>query len=250
METMTLKAVATVTDAGTFTAVISTEDHDREGDVVSADALVIALKAWNRPIPLTWHHSTKAEDVFGAIDPESARAENAEVVVDGTVDLESERGKQAWPLMKAGVIGFSYGYLVPDGGAVPNTKGGRDISALDVFEVTGTITPMNNGTRVVSTKAWDELQALQERLTELEATVQSLKAEPPETLEPKSARSDRELRERSRQAVLEIQSDGASLRKPPEVKAEEPPPDPGTHLDLKRASRRVMLELLTGGDVA
>lgn len=176
MKHMTLKAVATTRDLGEFSAVISTEQPDREGDVVSADALVSALKSWNRPIPLTWHHGVDAVDVFGAIDPASARAKDAEVIVEGTVDLESERGREAWPLMKAGVLGFSYGYLVPDGGAAPNTKGGSDITMIDVFEVTATITPMNNGTRVLDTKALDD--ALVARVTALEASVKALQDAP------------------------------------------------------------------------
>lgn len=183
MQHMTLKAVATATDQGTFTAIISTENHDREGDVVSAPALVKALKAWSRPIPLTWNHSTDPGDVFGAIDPQSARVDGNAVVVDGSVDLDSPRGKAAWPLMKAGVLGFSYGYMVPEGGAVENARGGKDITAIDVFEITGTLTPMNNDTRVIDTKALDALRALEARVNQLEASVKALQEPAPSETE-------------------------------------------------------------------
>ena len=81
MQRMMLKAaVDTVTDQGLFSAVISTETIDREKDIVSADAMVSALGAWPRPIPLAWEHSTKAEDIFGHIEPMTVRNVDGEVV--------------------------------------------------------------------------------------------------------------------------------------------------------------------------
>ena len=56
MQRMMLKAaVDVITDQGLFTAVISTKTIDREKDIVSADAMVSALGAWPRPIPLAWN---------------------------------------------------------------------------------------------------------------------------------------------------------------------------------------------------
>jgi HK97 family phage prohead protease len=151
MEHLLLKAATTATtDQGTFTAVISTESVDRELDVVSADAMVTALHKWNRPVPLAWNHSTKAEDIFGSIDPQSAKNINGEVVVDGKVDLESRVGAEAWRSVKSGTLGFSFGYIVLQSTA--RKGGGRHITGVDVFEVTGTPTPMNNDTRVLSFK--------------------------------------------------------------------------------------------------
>ena len=53
-------------------------------------------------------------------------------------------------------LGFSFGYLIPDGGSVKRADGVREIHRLDVFEVSAAPAPMNNGTRVLSTKALDE----------------------------------------------------------------------------------------------
>jgi hypothetical protein len=77
MEHVLLKATATATEAGVFSAVVSAASVDREGDIVRPEAMVTALKAWERTgklIPLAWNHSTAAEDIIGHIDPASAKA--------------------------------------------------------------------------------------------------------------------------------------------------------------------------------
>ena len=157
MEHITLKTViAQTTDQGLFEAVISTASADRENDTVEPKALVNALAKWPRPIPLAWAHKTgESRDIFGSIDPASVRAVDGEVIVRGQVDFDSERGRDAWRLFKSRVIGFSYGYLqlAPS----PRTSGGNHITALDVFEITATPTPMNNDTRVLDTKEIDAI---------------------------------------------------------------------------------------------
>ena len=173
MERLFLKAMTTTTELGVFSAVISAVSVDREGDRVDPEAMVKALRAWiptGKQLPLHWNHSGAAEDIFGTIDPESAKAVDGEVHVDGKVDMESPRGKDAWRLIKSGAMGFSFGYLVPEGGAKTNEFGGKDIFALDVFEVTGTTTPMNNDTRVTAWKAIAaDLKVMNERAAALSA---------------------------------------------------------------------------------
>jgi hypothetical protein len=113
----------TATDRGDFVAVVSSEAVDREKDVVSADAMVKALKAWievDKLIPLLWSHSPAAEDVVGHIDPKSARAVNGEVVIEGWIDQSTSRGKEAWRLVKSNVLGFSFGYLVNKASKMPD----------------------------------------------------------------------------------------------------------------------------------
>jgi HK97 family phage prohead protease len=160
MEHMTVKAATAVsTEQGQFEAVISTASVDREGDVVAPAAMVSALRAWAampKLIPLSYNHSTDAEDIVGHVDPASVVQSGDEVIASGWVDRDTERGREVWRLMKSGTLGFSFGYLIPDGGSNDRKGGGRHITQLDVFEVTATPTPMNNDTRVVSTKAIDE----------------------------------------------------------------------------------------------
>ena len=154
MEHLLLKVAATAaTDQGEFEAVISTAGVDREKDVVSPHGMARALQKWTttgKKIPLAWNHSTKAEDQIGHINPASARVVGGEVVASGWIDQSTGVGADAWRLVKSGTLGFSFGYLVLDGG--PRKGGGREIRELDVFEVTATPTPMNNDTRVLSFK--------------------------------------------------------------------------------------------------
>lgn len=245
MEHLTLKAVTTATDQGTFEAVISAESVDREKDIVDAPAMVEALRKWNRPIPLSWDHSTDAKDIFGSIDPESVREVDGEVVVTGQVDLESEVGKEAWRSFKSRTIGFSFGYLIPEGGA--SIKGDtRHITAIDVFEVTATPTPMNNDTRVLSTKAMEEAAEQTETSGEEPADEKSVAIEDAADEEPKPAKSHAQdpLRRRSLGYSLDVLSDGLSKRTPPQPKEEpEPVPVPDRN-EVKRLSREAMLDVL------
>lgn len=160
MQHMTLKAVATTTtDQGVFEAVISTESIDRENDIVIPEAMVAALKAWSatgKKIPLHWNHSSDPEDIVGHVDPETVKAVAGEVVASGWVDQDTDRGRHVWRLAKSGTLGFSFGYLIPDGGAVKRADGVREIHKLDVFEITATAAPMNPDTRVLATKALEQ----------------------------------------------------------------------------------------------
>jgi hypothetical protein len=153
MDHLLLKATTTATDQGLFEAVISTSGVDRERDVVDPEGMVRALRKWvpgGKKLPLAWNHSAKAEDQIGWIDPSSARAAGGEVLASGWIDQSTEVGAHAWRLVKAGTLGFSFGYLALKG--EPRKGGGKHITELDVFEITATPTPMNNETRVVSFK--------------------------------------------------------------------------------------------------
>jgi HK97 family phage prohead protease len=215
MQHLTLKAVITpTTDQGTFTAVISSEAVDRERDVVLASAMVDALSTWSRPIPLAWEHSTKPDDIIGTVDPASVHEVDGEVVASAQVDLDTERGAQAWRLMKSRALGFSFGYMVIN--AVKRADGVREISKLDVFEISGVVAPMNNGTLLLATKAADgddppmSHTEIERRLAEagiISRTVAS--ADQPEA-------ADDDVREGARQAmayVLGVRRNGDEERK-------------------------------------
>jgi HK97 family phage prohead protease len=157
MEHLLLKAATTAaTDKGEFTAVISTATIDREKDIVDPAGFVRALHKWvplGKNVPLAWNHSGRPEDQIGYIDPATVRVQGNEVVASGKFDLDTSNGAHAWRCVKAGTIGFSFGYLVPSGGSTKRAGGGRHIKELDVFEVTATPTPMNGDTRVLAFKA-------------------------------------------------------------------------------------------------
>lgn len=164
-----IKATATATEQGVFTAVISSSSVDLEGDVVNPQAMVAAFEKWasvDRKIPLTWNHSGAPEDIIGNVDPSTARVVGNEVHIDGWIDQGIERGAEAWRLAKSGTLGFSYGAMVPNDSFTKNEHGGMNIDGLDIFEATATPTPMNKQTRVVSWKGIPRKKALQSAIEE------------------------------------------------------------------------------------
>jgi HK97 family phage prohead protease len=180
MEQLLLKAVATATtDQGIFEAVISTSAIDREKDIVEPNAMVSALRAWTvtgKVVPLHWNHSSDPENIVGHVDPESVKAVADEVVASGQVDLDTDRGRQVWRLMKSNTIGFSFGYITT--GSTKRADGGRTITSLDVFEISATPAPMNAETRVLATKAVDEHDAIREQARDEMARILTATPEP------------------------------------------------------------------------
>lgn len=254
MEHVLLKATTVAADLGEFEAVISTEAVDREKDIVSADAMVTALHKWNRPIPLSWNHGLKAEDIFGHVDPQSARNAAGEVVIQGKVDTESKMGGEAWRSFKNRTVGFSFGYLIPDGGSTKRKGGGRQITALDIFEVTATPAPMNNETRVLATKAvvQDLEQQLHETrtlLAEIREQLENMQQKTADVTdkEPEEVRSVDPLRSKADATTLDVLSGGESLRKPPRHKPKQPATPRLSVAELRAQTHQVTLDVLTGG---
>lgn len=247
MEHLLLKAATTATDEGVFAAVISTATIDRELDIVEPQAMVDALQKWvplSKKVPLRWNHGTEPEHIIGHIDPATAQVVGGEVAVEGWVDQTVKLGGDAWRLVKSGVLGFSFGYLITAG--EQRKGGGRHITGMDVFEVTATHAPMNGDTRVLGWKsaaedAVRELQEVKARLEKLEsALVSQEKAD--ETGKEPQARSVDPLRKQAESVALEFASDGLSLRKPPRT-VEQPKPEP--ELGLQELKQRMRDELLT-----
>ena len=277
MEHLLLKAaVAAATDQGTFEAVISTATPDRDGDIVAPSAMVAALEKWaavDKLVPLAWAHT---DMVVGHIDPATVRVDGDEVIAKGFIDQSTDRGAEAWRLVKSGTLSFSFGYLIPKGGATKRPGGRFHITTLDVFEISVVpVGPANNDTRVLNWKAAAEhlgeaelvdaaeglLRTALERLattdlpqdTKDTLTVKAQRmlgvqpAEPADK-EPPAARSVDPLKEAAMKSALEVLTGGA---KPPQVVAKEKPkqvPDTDPE-DLRRRSRDLMLTVLTGIEV-
>ena len=156
MEHLTLKAVTTAQDQdqGVFTAVISTSSIDREKDVVDPAGMVTALQKWvstGKQIPLAWNHSTALTRSSARSTPPPRRTSTGRSSSTAASTRAPTPARTPGGSVKAGVVGFSFGYLILKGS--PRKGGGRSISELDVFEITATPTPMNNDTRVLDYKA-------------------------------------------------------------------------------------------------
>jgi len=275
MEHLLLKAATTAaTDQGIFEAVISTASVDRDGDIIEPAAIVKALTKWaelGKKMPLAYSHRDPATGqavVVGHIDPASARIEGQEVITKGWVDQSTDRGAETWRLVKSGSLSFSYGYLVPDGGATKRAgkRTGYHVTEIDLYEVSVVpVGPANNDTRVLSFKATEtaapaapapettaeedtELQEVKARLEKIETTLQTLtKAADTTDQEPSEQvhRAD-PLRRQADDIELKFASNGMSLEKPPAQVAPPPRADLVDLAELKQRMRDDMLIHLNG----
>lgn len=152
MQHMTIKATTTPTDLeqGTFTALVSAWEADREGDTIAPTAFDKTIEAWMRSgkaLPLLFEHSTT---VVGAIDPHSMYADEKGLVVAGEVDRSTEKGQEVWGAIKLGVAGFSIGYL---GEGRARKGGGRELTEIDLLEISWTSKPVHPATRALGWKS-------------------------------------------------------------------------------------------------
>jgi HK97 family phage prohead protease len=158
MEHMTVKAVATATELGWFTAIAAVFGNiDRDGDRIVKGAFAQSIEAWQgtgRTVPLHWNHSADPDDIVGHIDPRSMVETDRGLVVEGQLDLEgSERARKAWRAMKTGSIGLSFGYLTQKQRKAAD--GANELLAIDLFELSLTPAPANADTRVLGMKSGD-----------------------------------------------------------------------------------------------
>jgi HK97 family phage prohead protease len=143
------ETVTTDQDQGTFTALVSAWEADRENDVILSTAFDRTIEAWQRSgkrLPLLFEHSTT---VVGSVDPGSMKATEEGLVVSGEVDRSTAEGEQVWKTIKAGTAGFSIGYVSEDRRRV---GGGRELYEIDLLEITATSKPMHPATRALSWK--------------------------------------------------------------------------------------------------
>lgn len=156
LERKTISATATTTtDQGVFKAIAATHDLDRQGEQIARGAFKATIQRWQasaKTVPLHWDHQTSPEDLIGYVDPNEMHETKQGLIVGGKVDLETERGAQAWRAMKSGSMGLSFGYLSDS-----HEEGGvRVIDTIDLFEVSVTPHPVNDQTKILSLKGMQD----------------------------------------------------------------------------------------------
>jgi HK97 family phage prohead protease len=234
MEHLTVKAVATATDLGEFTAIAATYNIDRAKDQIVPGAFERTIAQWQasgKNLPVHWNHSGAAADIIGAIDPAAMREIPDEgLYVEGKLDLQhSEVAREAWRSMKNNAVSLSFGYVTLK---TRNRGGVNDLLELDLFEVSIVPHPANPDTRVLSMKA-----AVAERRVPTDAALRqqakALGIEPPLTR--------RQLRRRSDEIALEH---ALGWEPPPKV-TPEPAESVPTAAQQRREWDRLRLELQT-----
>lgn len=152
--------VKELTDAGMVSGYASIFGNvDQGGDRVMPGAYTKAL-ASGRAIRMLWQHNT--HEVIGGWSV--AREDSKGLWVEGQFNMDVQRGREAYALMKAGQIeGLSIGYRVPAGGAKKASDGAYELHELDLREVSVVTMPMNE-MATAAAKAQFEAENLVERL--------------------------------------------------------------------------------------
>ncbi len=153
MQHLIAKATVTETDQelGTFTALVSAWVEDRQGDTIDQSAFDQSIQDWQssgKYLPLLFEHSTKA---VGSIDPDSMHTTEEGLVVSGEVDRSTDEGEQVWRQIKDNTASFSIGFASE---SRPRKRGkGREITEIDLLEISATSTPVQGAARVLDWKS-------------------------------------------------------------------------------------------------
>ncbi len=132
---------------------------DSQRDRVHAGAFKASIKAREKPVQLLWQHQW--DKPIGVITSlfEDARG----LYLKGKLLLEVEQAREAYALLKAGVVrGLSIGYSVKRSRRNPDS-GVRELLDLNLWEISLVTQPANEAalvTVVKSRPAMDEMETL------------------------------------------------------------------------------------------
>lgn len=141
-------------ETGTFSGYGSVFDNvDSVGDIIEAGAFTKTLKQFKggvKKLPILWQHSS-AEPIGVYTE---MREDESGLFVKGQINLEVQKGKEAYSLLKQGAIsGLSIGYYASD--YFIDKKGVRIIKEIKLFEISLVTFPANDLARVSDVKAED-----------------------------------------------------------------------------------------------
>jgi len=144
-------------DRGLFAARIAVIGNvDRNGDRIMPGAFDASLKRWQesgKPIPVIWSHGRDDPSNFiGQVDPADVHLNGKEVIVGGQFDMSNPKGKQAFGLLKSGLVdSWSFGYQAQ------RERLGKDLARelleVDIFELGPTLVGANAGAKTLAVKS-------------------------------------------------------------------------------------------------
>lgn len=151
------------------TATLAASDSDVEGqikavfstfDVIDHDGDILRKSAFThgQPCAFVWSHDWSRPIGKGVISVEDSRA-----VFDGSFFMQTVDGKNAYEICKAmsDLQEFSYGFRVVDSNQIKHEgRTAREITKVDVFEVSAVLKGASLGTRTLALKqqsrTWDD----------------------------------------------------------------------------------------------
>lgn len=113
--------------------------RDAGRDVIRRGAFARTLAERREPLPLFWQH--KADQRIGWIEEVAEDERGLRVVAS----IDNPSGGAAAALKRGTVTGLSFGYRARD---FTRSQEGRDLTDLDLFEVSLVTHPMQHGARV------------------------------------------------------------------------------------------------------
>lgn len=129
--------------------------QDLDGDVIVKGAFGNTLRKareTNRMPKMLWQHDTA--QIIGKW--QEMTEDDRGLHVKGSLILDVERGREAYALMKAGVLdGMSVGFNIRDAG---RSEGGRVIEEVDLWEVSLVTWGANQEARISNVKAKDSIR--------------------------------------------------------------------------------------------
>ena len=128
---------------------------DSQRDVVLPGAFAESIRAQGRAIKLLWQHDAK--EPIGVI--EELREDAQGLYVRGRLLLDVARAREAYTLLKEGVVsGLSIGYSPVRYRLDPDT-GVRQLAKVDLWEISLVTFPANDAARITVVKQEDHLWA-------------------------------------------------------------------------------------------
>jgi HK97 family phage prohead protease len=146
-----------VRDTGVFSGYGSVYDVvDDGGDIIKAGAFAASLAEWGtkgRAPAMLWQHSMR--EPIGAW--EVVRETDKGLFVQGQLALKTQRGAEAYELMKMGALsGLSVGFMTREDSRDQKT-GIRTIKQADLWEISPVTFPMNDAARISAVKNIEEI---------------------------------------------------------------------------------------------
>lgn len=144
-------------DAGTFEAVVSTWQTDRQREAFVPGAFADTIQRWRqsgKQLPVLYaHDAANPSMLVGSIDPATMYETSEGLHVKGRFDLQSRRGSEVYDLLKRGApLGWSVGPLILKANTVKD--GARTLirKVTELMEVSITPTPATGGVRTIAVK--------------------------------------------------------------------------------------------------
>lgn len=133
------------------------DEPDRSGERIikgAFNATIERLKSAGNSLPLLWVHD-KTMPIGSLYEFEDT---DEGLLVTGKLELSIEKAREAYELLKQKILSLSIGFMFADDAVSFDAGGVKTFSAVDLFEVSLTPTPVNAQSTITSIKSLADCQ--------------------------------------------------------------------------------------------